>query len=101
MIHAFIAQHQLLSAVTSSVLALTLHPDVLCRAQAEIDSTIGRERLPTGIDKRSLPYIEAIMTETLRYGPPVPNGFPHVLLEDDVYDGYFIEKGTMVLPNLW
>lgn len=28
-------------------------------------------------------------------------GAPHVLTQDDVYDGYFLPKGTMVLPNQW
>lgn len=28
-------------------------------------------------------------------------GAPHVLTQDDVYNGYFLPKGTMVLPNQW
>ena len=26
---------------------------------------------------------------------------PHVPNEDDVYEGYFIPKGSLVIPNVW
>ena len=28
-------------------------------------------------------------------------GIPHASFEDDEYEGYFIPKGTLVLPNTW
>ena len=28
-------------------------------------------------------------------------GFPHAVIQDDVYEGYFIPKGSMVLVNAW
>jgi len=28
-------------------------------------------------------------------------GVPHVATEDDVYKGYFIPKGAIVVPNVW
>jgi hypothetical protein len=28
-------------------------------------------------------------------------GIPHVLEKDDVYNGYFIPAGTVVIPNQW
>jgi cytochrome P450 len=82
-------------------LVLSYHPDVLAKAHAELDAVVGLDRLPILEDRPNLPYIEAVMTETMRFGPPLPNGFPHETSEDDVYEGYFIRKGTMVLPNIW
>jgi hypothetical protein len=28
-------------------------------------------------------------------------GFPHCVSEDDIHDGYYIPKGSMVIPNVW
>jgi hypothetical protein len=80
---------------------MSLHPLVLANAHAELDAVIGPDRVPTLDDRPNLPYVEAIMTEVMRYGPPVPGGIPHKTTEDDVYNGYRIAKGTMVMPNLW
>ncbi|KAG2368707.1 cytochrome P450 [Suillus spraguei] len=82
-------------------LAMVLHPDVQKRAQAEIDSVIGRDRLPTFEDRASLPYVESILRETFRWYPILPLGVPHATSSDDTYDGYFIPKGTTVICNIW
>ncbi|KAG1846165.1 cytochrome P450 [Suillus tomentosus] len=83
------------------ILAMVLYPDVQRRAQAEIDSVVGRDRLPTFEDSASLPYIDAVVRETFRWQPVVPLGIPHTALDDDVYDGYFIPKGTIITYNTW
>ena len=54
------------------VLAMVLYPDVQKRAQAEIDSVIGKDRLPTFEDRASLPYIDAIKQEVFRWAPVNP-----------------------------
>lgn len=28
-------------------------------------------------------------------------GFPHRVSEDDIYNGYYIPKGSLVIPNQW
>ncbi|KAG2060456.1 cytochrome P450 [Suillus hirtellus] len=83
------------------VLAMVLHPDFQKRAQAEIDSVIGRDRLPTFEDRVSLPYVESIVRETFRWHPILPLGVPHATSSDDTYDGHFIRKGTTVICNIW
>jgi cytochrome P450 len=58
-------------------LAMVSYPDVQRRAQAEIDSVIGKDRLPTFEDRASLPYVESVLRETLRWQPIGPLGdFP-------------------------
>ena len=79
---------------------MTIYPDIQKRAQDEIDRVIGQTRLPKLDDRPSLPYIEAIYRELLRFAPPVPLAIPHGLTEDDYYKGYFIPKGTS-LPLYW
>ncbi|KAG2132215.1 cytochrome P450, partial [Suillus cothurnatus] len=82
-------------------LAMVLYPDVQRRAQGEIDSVVGRDRLPTFEDRASLPYVESVLRETLRWCPIAPLGVPHATSSDDTYDGYFIPKGTAVISNIW
>ncbi|KAG1758394.1 cytochrome P450 [Suillus occidentalis] len=89
------------SAIYSFFLAMTLFPDVQKRAQAEIDAVVGPGRLPSFADRDSLPYIEALVKEILRWNVVLPTGFPHCVAEDDIHDGYYIPKGSLVLPNIW
>lgn len=87
--------------LTLFILAMVKNPHVLVRAQAEIDSVTGGRRLPTFEDRVQLPYCNAVFTETLRWGVPVPLSLPHRLKEDDIYEGMFIPKGSLVFGNIW
>ncbi|PYH43129.1 cytochrome P450 [Aspergillus saccharolyticus JOP 1030-1] len=89
------------SALSTFVLAMTLYPDVQKKAQAEIDAVIGNTRLPTFADRSSLPYINALIKEVLRWQPVTPMALPHTNVENDIFHGYFIPKGSIVLPNVW
>ena len=56
------------------VLAMAMYPDVQKKAQAEIDAVIGCDRLPDLDDLDSLPFIDAVVKETLRWQPVIPMG---------------------------
>jgi cytochrome P450 len=56
------------------LLAMVLHPDVQAKAQADIDRVVGKDRLPDFNDRPMLPYMDAIMRETLRWNPTIPFG---------------------------
>jgi len=76
------------------------------RAQRELDAVLGSPespsfRLPTFSDRLNLPYIDAIVKEGLRYIPPVTAGLPHAVIQDDVYRGWLIPKGSIVIANAW
>ncbi|KAH9021877.1 cytochrome P450 [Lactarius hengduanensis] len=92
---------QTVIAMSSLFLALILYPEVQRRAQAELDSVISRDRLPTYGDKPRLPYIEAMSKELMRWHMVTPLGVPHSLTDDDFYKGYFIPKGSVVIANAW
>ncbi|KAI0088548.1 cytochrome P450 [Irpex rosettiformis] len=81
------------------MLAMTLYPDVMRRAQAEIDAVVGRERVPTFDDKENLPFIRVMVRETLRWRPVGPLAVPRQATEDDWYEGYFIPKGMVSIYN--
>ena len=42
-------------------------PDVQKRAQAELDAVVGHDRMPEYEDRENLPYVRALINETLRY----------------------------------
>ncbi|KAG9035075.1 hypothetical protein FRB95_012094 [Tulasnella sp. JGI-2019a] len=79
---------------------MLLYPDVQSRVQEEIDRVAG-DHLPSLTNKDSMPYLKAVLTELLRWHPPVPLGVPHSLKQDDVYNGYFIPAGSMIIVNGW
>lgn len=88
------------SAIYSFFLAMTLSPDIQKKAQVEIDAVVGPDRLPSFADRTSLPYIEAICKEILRWNVVLPCA-DHSVTEDDIHDGYNIPKGSLVIPNIW
>jgi len=92
---------------------MVLNPEVQKRAQAEIDHVVGSDRLPNFDDRVFMPYIEAVLRETLRFHPIIPLskvlvakfiipltnlplGIPHAAVNNDVYEGYFIPKGEQM-----
>ncbi|KAI0060310.1 cytochrome P450 [Artomyces pyxidatus] len=81
-------------------LAMVAYPETQRRAQAELDTVVGRGRLPTFADLPHLPYIRALVKETLRWRPNIPLGIPHKSTEDDWYEGMFIPKGTICFANV-
>ena len=77
------------------------NPSVLKKAQAEIDSVCTVEhRLPTFKDKPRLPYVEALVTEIMRWGVMTPLGLPHRFTKDELVNGYYIPKDTIAFANI-
>ncbi|KAG1334334.1 cytochrome P450 71A1 [Cocos nucifera] len=91
------------SAVTVewAISELLKHPKLLEKATEELDRVIGRERWVEEKDMRQLPYIEAIMKETMRMHPVAPILPPRLAREDCTIAGYDIPAGTRVLVNMW
>ncbi|KAG1804262.1 cytochrome P450 [Suillus subaureus] len=83
------------------LLAMVLHLEAQAKAHAEIDRVVGKDRLPGFDDRPALPYVEAILRETLRWHPVVPFGVPSTTTTSDIYKGYFIPKGVVVFKNAW
>jgi cytochrome P450 len=90
-----------MTVVLHFFLAMVQNPGVLAKAQKEIDSVVGNDRLPTLDDRANLPYVNCVFDECLRWGVPVPLSLPHRLMEDDVFEGRFIPKGSLVFANVW
>ncbi|THU90948.1 cytochrome P450 [Dendrothele bispora CBS 962.96] len=90
-----------LAVITHFVCAMLRYPDVQTKAQKELDSILGMGTLPKFEDEKRLPYVTAVVKEAFRWRNVAPMGFPHMLDEEDEYNGYRIPKHSIVLPNMW
>ncbi|KAF9266125.1 cytochrome P450 [Marasmius fiardii PR-910] len=89
------------SVMTAFIFLMIRHPDVMKRAQADIDRITNKERFPNFGDQESLPYITAIIKEVQRWAPTAPLGVPHRVTVEDDYNGFRIPKGSTVIANIW
>jgi cytochrome P450 family 619 len=69
------------SVLSSFMQAMVVWPEVMKKAQAEIDSVVPEDRLPNWSDYSSLPYIAATVKEAHRWRPVAPLSVPHALSE--------------------
>ncbi|KAJ5199660.1 Cytochrome P450 [Penicillium cf. griseofulvum] len=69
------------------------------KAQQQLDEVVGKDRLPSFEDRTKLAYIDAIVSETLRWRPVSPQGVPHFTKTEDEYMGYHIPANSIVLPS--
>ncbi|KAL5639453.1 hypothetical protein ACGC1H_006825 [Rhizoctonia solani] len=91
------------SAISTFFIAILHYPEAQELAQKEIDEVLGKDRLPTFADRASLPYVEALYKEVMRWQPIAPIGVPHRLGSeiDDEYKGMCIPANAMVISNIW
>lgn len=80
---------------------LVKYPHMQRRIQQEIDDVIGSSRAPKWEDHNNFPYLEAFVTEVLRYVSVMPLGIPHKAILDTSLGSYKIPKGTTVLLNIY
>jgi len=91
------------SAVTVewAISELLKKPEVIAKATEELDRVIGRSRWVTEKDIPQLPYVDAIVKETMRLHPVAPLLVPRLAREDATVAGYDIPAGTRVLVSVW
>ncbi len=79
---------------------LVNHPDIQDRAYADITSVLAG-RTPTIEDKSRLPFIEALILETIRYSTVFPLLVPHYTKKGGQINGYLIPENTAIMVNVW
>ncbi|PHT47622.1 Cytochrome 78A5 [Capsicum baccatum] len=81
---------------------MVLHPDIQAKAQCEIDTVIGNGRSVCDSDLPKLPYLQAIVKETLRMHPPGPLlSWARLAIHDTKVGHHLIPAGTTAMVNMW
>jgi cytochrome P450 len=79
---------------------LLQHPDTLRKLQKELTSVVGSKLYVEHSDVGRLPYLRAVIRETLRLHPVVPL-VPNEAEQTVKVHGHTVPKGCTVLVNIW
>ncbi|PSS15640.1 Cytochrome P450 93A3 like [Actinidia chinensis var. chinensis] len=90
------------SAITTewALAELINHPNIMEKARKEIDTVVGSSRLVQESDIQNLPYLQAIVKETLRLHPTGPL-IVRESTEDCTVMGYHVPAKTRLFVNVW
>ncbi|GAB4859024.1 hypothetical protein Ancab_010492 [Ancistrocladus abbreviatus] len=81
---------------------MVIHPEIQAKAQAEIDTVVGTNKQVSDSDLPNLPYLLAIVKETLRVHPPGPLlSWSRLAIHDAHIGPHFIPAGTTAMVNMW
>ncbi|KAH7435006.1 hypothetical protein KP509_06G044800 [Ceratopteris richardii] len=89
--------------LTEWILAeVILHPNVQSKLQAELDTVASPEGEIREADLPKLPYLQAVIKETLRMHPPGPLlSWARLAITDTQVGGYHVPAGTTAMVNMW
>ncbi|KAF4448963.1 cytochrome P450 [Fusarium albosuccineum] len=88
--------------LSAAVFYLATHPHVLTRLTEEVRSAFTTEDEIDLLSVQKLPYLLAVLDETLRIHPPVPSGSPRRIAPGgDVIVGQYVPEGTVVEIYHW
>ncbi|XP_068654948.1 cytochrome P450 CYP82D47-like [Aristolochia californica] len=95
------ATDTLFITLTRTLSLLLNHRHELKKSQDEIDTIIGKDRTVDESDIKNLPYLRAIVKESLRLYPAAPLAVPHEAMEDCNIGGFHVPAGTRIITNLY
>ncbi|KAM4042273.1 cytochrome P450 2K4-like [Anomaloglossus baeobatrachus] len=81
------------------LLLMMKYPDIQKNVQREINQIIG-QRQPQIEDRKQMPYTDAVIHEIQRFGNIIPAIVPLATTQGVKFRGYFLPKGTHVIPLL-
>eukprot|EP00079_Xenopus_tropicalis_P025869 XP_012819468.1 PREDICTED: uncharacterized protein LOC100036663 isoform X2 [Xenopus tropicalis] len=87
------------TSVRWGLLLMMKYPEIQKNVQNEIEKVIGQSR-PQTEHRKSMPYTDAVIHEIQRFGNIIPMNLPHATAQDVTFRGYFLPKGTYVIPLL-
>uniref|UniRef100_H3AS13 Uncharacterized protein n=1 Tax=Latimeria chalumnae TaxID=7897 RepID=H3AS13_LATCH len=82
------------------LLLMMKYPQIQEKVQEEIWRVIGSDKSPVSEDRKNMPYTNAVLHEIQRFGNIAPMGLQHQTSMDTHFRGYFLPKGTQIIPLL-
>lgn len=80
---------------------LALRPDIQETAYAAITAAYGEDGTPNLDEENGVPYITALMKESLRQFSTLRLSLPRTAYKDIAYNDLLIPKGTTMFLNVW
>ncbi|KAH6765747.1 cinnamate-4-hydroxylase [Perilla frutescens var. hirtella] len=103
----YIVENMNIAAIETTIWALEWgiaelinHPKIQDKVRAEIDAVLGPKQVSEA-DTLKLPYLQAVIKETLRYRMVVPCLLPHMNIDQAKLGGYDIPPESRVFVNAW
>ncbi|XP_015269539.1 PREDICTED: cytochrome P450 2K4-like, partial [Gekko japonicus] len=82
------------------LLLMMKYPEIQKKVQEEMTKVIGSAQ-PRIEHRAKLPYTDAVIHEVQRFANIAPTTLPHATTADVTLGGYFIPKGTYIVPLLY
>uniref|UniRef100_A0A8D8PP00 Methyl farnesoate epoxidase n=1 Tax=Cacopsylla melanoneura TaxID=428564 RepID=A0A8D8PP00_9HEMI len=89
------------SIIEFCIMYLILHPDVQDKLHAELDEVLGSRKIHLTNDKHRLPYLQAVINETIRINTIAPMTATHRCTQHTDFLGYRIPKDTLIFVSIW
>lgn len=89
------------STIEFAMAELMNNPQVLTKVQQELNAILSKDNTVEEYHIHKLPYLNAVMKETLRLHPIIPLLLPRSPSKICTIAGYTIPKGAWVFFNLW
>jgi len=89
------------TAISFVIMAAATHPEIQAEVQAQLNSVVGKDRVPTFDDEKLLPLVIAFYLETFRWRPISWGGFAHRATSEIIWNQYVIPAGATVFGNHW
>lgn len=89
------------TAIAFVIMAAATHPKAQAEVQAQLDSVVGRDRVPSFDDESLLPLVTAFYLEAYRWRPVSYGGFAHKATADIRWGEYVIPADAIVIGNHW
>nr|AJD25180.1 cytochrome P450 CYP76A36 [Salvia miltiorrhiza] len=89
------------STIEWAMVELLSHPEAMAAARSELARVVGEGKRFEEAHIDDLPYLQAVMKETLRLHPPIPFLVPRRAVREVNFMGYQIPKNTQLFVNAW
>lgn len=89
------------NAIEFALAEMMKNPTMLNKAQQELCTVVGEHKIVEESHIQNLPFLKAVMKETLRLYPILPLLVPHSPSETTIISNYTIPKGSRLFINVW